>query len=83
MWSQNAHRSDDIDLIPEGIGQRERIRSVMLSLGFSEHNRYFTHPETVMLVEFPTGPPSVGEERPRRILTRRTAMGSMRLLSPL
>ena len=22
MWSENAHRSDDIDLIPEGIGQR-------------------------------------------------------------
>jgi hypothetical protein len=82
MWSANAHRSDDIDLIPEGIGQRGRIRTAMLSLGFSEHNRYFSHPETDMLVEFPAGPPAVGEERPRNIITRETDMGAMRLLSP-
>lgn len=82
IWSHNAYHSDDIDLIPEGIGQRTRIRAMMLSLGFSEHRRYFTHPETKLFVEFPAGPLSVGEEKPREIAEVVTATGTMRLLSP-
>ncbi len=65
IWSANAYRSDDIDLIPEGIAQRTRIRAEMLALGFTEERRYFTHAETPLFVEFPAGPLSVGEERPR------------------
>jgi hypothetical protein len=82
IWSDNAYHSDDIDLIPEGIGQRTRIRAIMLGLGFSEHSRYFTHPETKLFVEFPAGPLSVGEEKPREIAEVITATGTMRLLSP-
>lgn len=82
IWSANAYRSDDIDLIPEGIGQRTRIRAVMLDLGFSEHSRYFTHPDTRLFIEFPSGPLTVGEERPREIREVPTATGTMRLLSP-
>ena len=81
-WSENAYQSDDIDLIPEGIGQRAGIRTVMLELGFTEHNRSFTHPGTKLFLEFPAGPLSVGEERPRQIDEVVTATGTMRLLSP-
>jgi hypothetical protein len=81
-WSENAYQSDGIDLIPEGIGQRALIRATMLGLGFSEHNRYFTHPDTKLFVEFPAGPLAVGEERPRQIDEIVTATGIMRLLSP-
>jgi hypothetical protein len=80
-WSRNAYQSDDIDLIPEGIGQRTKIRAIMLDLGFSEHNRYFTHPQTKLFIEFPSGPLTVGEERPRKIDEITTATGTLRLLS--
>lgn len=82
IWSDNAYHSDNIDLIPDGIGQRTRIRSIMLGLGFSEHSRYFTHPETKLFVEFPAGPLSVGEEKPREVSEVATATGTTRLLSP-
>jgi hypothetical protein len=80
-WSANAYRSDDIDLIPDGFGQRARIREVMLGLGFSEQNRYFVHARTALWVEFPAGPLAVGEERPRDIAERPTRTGMIRLLS--
>ncbi len=82
IWSQNAYRSDDIDLIPDGIGQRKKITVVMKTLGFSEDRRYFTHPETKLFVEFPAGPLAVGEERPRQITEITTLTGIARLLSP-
>jgi hypothetical protein len=81
VWSANAYRSDDIDLIPDGFGQRARIREVMLGLGFSERNRYFVHADAALWVEFPAGPLAVGEERPQHIAERRTRTGTMRLLS--
>lgn len=82
IWSNNAYRSDDIDLIPDGIGQRARIRTEMLALGFTEERRYFIHAETPLFVEFPAGPLSVGEERPRDVVDVVVATGTARLLSP-
>ena len=82
IWSDNAYRSDDIDLISDGIGERKKIVSVMQELGFSEDRRYFTHPSTPLFIEFPAGPLSVGEERPREITNLKTATGIVRLLSP-
>jgi hypothetical protein len=82
MWTFNAYQSDDIDLIPDGFGQRVRIREVMLALGFSEQNRYFVHPDTKLWFEFPSGPLVVGEERPREISEMTLKTGTLRLLSP-
>lgn len=81
VWSDNAYRSDDIDLIAEGIGQRARIRLAMLELGFTEKNRYFVHADTAFWIEFPAGPLAVGEERPRHIAEQTLKTGVLRLLS--
>ena len=48
IWTVNAYRSDDIDLISDGFGQRGRIREVMEALGFAEKNRYFVHPDVIL-----------------------------------
>ncbi len=82
VWSNNAYQSDDIDLIADALPRRSRIIKVMLALGFTEKNRYFTHPDTRWWIEFPPGPLGVGEERPRFIDDVETAHGVLRLLSP-
>jgi len=82
MWTVNAYRSDDIDLISDGFGQRGRIRVVMVGLGFSAKNRYFVHPDATLWFEFPSGPLVVGEERPRQIDEIPLSTGILRLLSP-
>lgn len=82
VWSNNAYRSDDIDLIPVGLATRPNIRRVMIGLGFTEKNRYFIHPNQVLWVEFPNGPLGVGEEMPREISSLAQKTGMLRLLSP-
>jgi hypothetical protein len=82
IWSLNAYRSDDIDLIAQGYAPRAKIRAVMLRLGFVELNRYFTHSDTKFLVEFPAGPPNVGEEYPKKFTDVNVVTGVMRLLTP-
>lgn len=48
---------------------------------FHEENRYFRHLHTPYLVEFPPGPPAVGEEPVREINTKREQTGDLQLLS--
>lgn len=81
VWSDNAYISEDIDLIVDGIAWRTKIRAAMLELGFTEKNRYFVHPESRWFVEFPNGPLTVGEERPKKIVVRKLRSGSLTLLS--
>ena len=83
IWSKNAYISDDIDLITDGLSRRIDIKKVMLKLGFTEKNRYFVHPETKFIVEFPAGPVTVGEERPQHINHMHVSTGTLTLLSPL
>ena len=33
-------------------------------MGFQKEGRYFTHPQTEMYVEFPTGPIAIGDQVP-------------------
>jgi hypothetical protein len=82
IWSSNAYLSDDIDLIPETFAWRKEIRLAMCELGFAEHGRYFTHENSKWFVEFPAGPVTVGEERPKQILEQQLRTGVLRLLSP-
>ena len=46
VWSNNAYRSDDIDLIPVGLATRPNIRRVMIGLGFTEEKSLFYSPES-------------------------------------
>jgi hypothetical protein len=62
--------------------KRHAIVEAMKALGFSEENRYFKHPDSEFLVEFPPGPLGVGEEQVKQIDELTTPTGSVRLLSP-
>ena len=54
----------------------------MTEIGFSEAGRYFIHPESTFLVEFPPGPLAVGAEPVRSIEEIRLPTGSLRIVSP-
>jgi hypothetical protein len=82
IWSDGAYESHDLDFIEEGLVNRREIRRVLRAEGFTERNRYFSHPDTASLIEFPSGPLAVGNEPVKQVAERRLATGVLRLLSP-
>ena len=72
----------DLDFVNVAFAKRTAIRSAMEQMGFREQNRYFRHPETEMLVEFPPGPLGVGEEPVKQIDEITTPTGAVRIISP-
>ncbi len=82
IYSENRYVSADIDLVNVGLVRRRVIREAMQELGFQEERRYFTHPDTAFLIEFPAGPLSIGEEPVKQVEEIHLDTGSLRLLSP-
>jgi len=84
IYSQGKYLSMDLDMIYTGLlaPKRSTIREVMKNLGFSEEGRYFKHPDTELFVEYPKGPPAVGQEPVKDIHELRTATGMLKIISP-
>ena len=84
IYSDETYVSDDLDLVHASLLSpgRRVIREAMLELGFGEEGRHFSHPGTELLVEFPPGPPSLGDEPAGKIEEMQEATGLLRLLSP-
>ena len=82
IWSDGKYVSHDLDFIEEGPVPRAQIRSALKRLGFLPKGRHFIHPDTSFLVEFPSGPLMVGDERVTQVVERKTTAGILRLLSP-
>lgn len=82
IYSQEKYVSMDLDFVNAGFTKHARIRDAMQSLGFVEENRYFRHPDTELLVEFPPGPLGVGEEPVKQIDEITTTTGTVRIISP-
>ena len=83
IYSQEKYVSLDLDFIDTAIfSERKKIKAVMESLGFSEHNRYFKHTDTKFFIEFPAGPLGVGKEQVKEVKELETALGMLYLLSP-
>ena len=81
-YSDEQYVSMDLDFVNAGFTKRNRIRSIMESLGFDEENRYFRHPDTDLLVEFPPGPLGVGQEPVKQVAELETETGVLRIISP-
>jgi hypothetical protein len=82
IWTNGAYVSRDLDFVEHGIHPRKSIRKVMRALGFEEEHRYFVHPGTDFVVEFPSGPLAVGDSPVRSVAERTTSQGTLRLLTP-
>lgn len=81
IYCAEKYVSMDLDFVNAGFAKRAAIRDTMVSLGFSEENRYFRHPDTELLVEFPPGPLGVGEEPVKQIDEISTDTGVVRIIS--
>lgn len=82
IYSTEKYVSMDLDFVNAGFAKRKAIEEAMAALGFSEENRYFRHPDSAMLVEFPPGPLGVGQEPVKQIDEITTSTGVVRMISP-
>ena len=84
IYSQDKYVSMDLDMIHTSLlkPKRKRIREAMTELGFIEDGRYFKHSDTDLFIEFPAGPPAVGEEPVKEICERVESTGTLKILSP-
>jgi hypothetical protein len=82
IYSQGAYMSRDLDFIELHYTKRQDLRTALAKIGFSEHHRYFVHPETDFFLEFPAGPLAVGGEPVREVATLVLSTGTLKLISP-
>jgi len=82
IWSEGKYVSKDLDFIEEGPVSQRQLARVLKTIGFEPRERYFAHPDTDYLLEFPSGPLMVGDERVREPESIKTSTGVLLLLSP-
>ncbi len=82
LYSNNKYVSKDLDLIDVYSISRRKLRLAMEEIGFVEENRYFRHPDSKYIVEFPPGPLTVGDEPVKQIQEIKFSTGSLRVISP-
>ncbi len=82
IYSDGKYTTDDIDLIDRYNAGHKQIKRVMLSLGFQEYNRYFTHDDTKWFIEFPKDPLGIGNAPVKEIASQENDTGILRLLTP-
>ena len=82
IYTANRYISADVDLVEDTYADRNTIKTAMEEIGFREKNRYFTHPDTQHIIEFPSGALSVGDEPIKRIKEIRYDTGILRVISP-
>ncbi|WP_197911784.1 hypothetical protein [Kineobactrum salinum] len=80
IWTHNAYTSLDLDFIALGLHSNREIGEALRTIGFTArkaNGRYFEHPDTELVIEFPPGPLMVGDEQVREehIDKRATEMG--------
>jgi hypothetical protein len=81
IYTENKYVSADIDLVNVNFVDQKKIVEAMTEIEFNENNRYFIHPDTKHIVEFPPGPLSVGEEPIKRIIEIKFSTGLLRVIS--
>jgi hypothetical protein len=80
IYTNNEYESNDLDFISPA--DTSRIAKAMALLGFKRKGRMFSHPRTSLFVEFPAGPLAIGDELIREVGQKRTAAGTIKLLTP-
>lgn len=82
LYTNNEYISRDLDFVNVHSVSRRKLADAMTELGFVEQNRYYGHPETEYIVEFPPGPLAIGGEPVKHIVSRSFPTGVLRLISP-
>lgn len=62
IYTDEKHSSKDLDFISPF--SQESIGSALGEIGFQKKGRYFSHPDSSLYVEFPSGPVAIGNKIP-------------------
>ena len=81
IYSENKYVSPDIDFVDVSFIARNKLKAAMAEIGFGEKNRYFIHPDTKFIIEFPRGPLAIDEEPVRQVNEIRYSTGTLRIIS--
>ena len=81
LYTDNQYVSKDLDFIEVYFINRRKLVQAMAELGFSEEARYFRHPDSAFIIEFPEGPPMVGEEPVKIIIEAKLSTGILKVIS--
>lgn len=81
VYTDNRYESHDLDFVENAPTERGRIAEALIEIGFTEQDRYFKHPDTDFIVEFPAGPLAVGSEPVKDIEEMEFSTGRLSLLS--
>jgi len=82
IYSHGKYVSKDLGFIDTRFATQREIKEAMSAIGFVPEDRYFKHPDTDFLVEFPSGPPAVGKEPIGTINKIEFSTGVLWILSP-
>ncbi len=82
IYSEGRYVSYDLDFVENISSGRRKLKEVLAAIGFEEEAKYFTHPKTQYLLEFPAGPLAVGDEAPQKIIVLSFETGELLTLSP-
>jgi hypothetical protein len=82
IYCSGKYVSADLDFIDTRFASRRELKEAMFEIGFGEQDRYYSHPEATLLVEFPAGPLAVGKEPVGQIDELEFATGMLRIISP-
>ena len=82
IYSENKYLSMDLDFVETFYTKRKYLVKCLTVLGFYEENRYYKHPDTDYIVEFPPGPLAVGNEPITDIISLQFETGELRIIAP-
>jgi len=82
VYASDRYSSMDLDFVERLHVTRRKLSAALAELGFTEKDRYFTHPDTSFYLEFPSGPLAVGGEPVLGVEELQLETGNLRLLSP-
>ncbi|MDX2421155.1 MAG: hypothetical protein QNK43_00630 [Amphritea sp.] len=82
IYSDDFYQSDDLDFVDRSYTPNKKLKAVMSEIGFVPIGRYYEHPNSPFVVEFPAGPLSVGDEPIRKLSTLVTPLGTFTLITP-
>lgn len=82
IYSNDFYQSDDLDFVDRSYTPSKKLKEVMAQIGFSPVGRYYEHPDSPFVVEFPAGPLSVGDDPIKEWSTLATPMGTFTLITP-
>lgn len=81
IYSDDRYLTADLDFIT--LSNRDRVQEALAKLGFSKGtDRYYSHADTDLLIEFPPGPLSIGNTPVSKTNTLTIGSSILNLLTP-